>query len=340
MRARLVALLLLAAAVLYPAPAAGHADPSRADLWRAIAQRAYNRLQVVDTGGTQSAHTLAFAAQTAAWLLPGGWGEPAAGAYLTRLYATQNPDGGYGLGYAYDAHQDGTENFATTTYIVSLAGHVGPPLLDALRAEEDPVLRARLQTILNLISTAPRIDTAAGRCVAYSRHGTNDAKPGLCVHNVNAGAAAFMMEAGRSGFAVPWWLVQSIAQRELSAYNAGSRGWPYRDNLAPALQDDAHNAYSIESAYSLYYPIGYSAAYVYLSAAPNEANSALGSALLVGLPPAPTAMSGNTTIWCVLGDARRPDVDAWVTANFSNANALAQVAYYAARAARACEVTP
>jgi hypothetical protein len=211
LRAILSAAAITAVFLCLPQRAAGQADPTRADNWRTIAQRALTQLQVLDTGGTQSAHTLAFAAQTTAWLSPAGWTDPAATAYLTRLYATQNPDGGYGLGYAYDAHGDGTMNYATTTYIVSLAGHVGPPLLDGMRAGVVP--RAKVQVIFDLIATAPRIDTSAGRCIAYSRHGTNDAKPGLCVHNVNAGAAAFMLDAGRDGFAVPWWLVQGIAQR-------------------------------------------------------------------------------------------------------------------------------
>jgi len=340
LRAALATAAITAVFLCLPQPAAGRVDPTRADNWRAIAERALAQLQVLDTGGTQTAHTLAFAAQTTAWLSPSGWADPAATAYLTRLYATANPDGGYGLGYAYDAHNDGTDNFASTTYVVSLAGHVGPPLLDAYRSNPTPALRAKVQVIFDLIATAPRIDTAAGRCIAYSRHGTNDAKPGLCVHNVSAGAAAFMLDAGRDGFATPWWLVQGIAQRELSAYNANSRGWPYRDNMAPTLQDDAHNAYSIESVYSLAYPVGYSAAYVALSTAPNEPNSALGYALLVGLPWAPTAASGGTTIWCLLGDARLGDVDAWVTAKFADIGAMAQAAYYSARAARACTVPP
>jgi hypothetical protein len=330
----LAAAAVLTAAFLYPLPAGADPDPTRADNWRAVAQRAWNRLDTLTATGTHRAFTLAFAAQATAWLSPDGWQDPAAQTYLTRLYATANPDGGYGLGYAYDAHGDGTTNPATTTYVVSLAGHVGPVLLDGYRAGVVP--RAKVQAVFDLTATAPRIDTAAGRCIAYSRS-SNDAKVGLCVHNVNAGAAAFLLDAGRDGFAVPWWLVQGITKRELSAYNATTRFWPYRDNMAPAAQDAAHNAYTVESMYSLAYPVGYSAAYVAMYAEPDgDPNTPLVGMMLTGLPAAPTAMSGTTTVWCLLGDSHLGEADAFVTSYWSDPVRLAQAAYYSAKNARAC----
>lgn len=333
---RILAFLSIAllAIGLGPAPAAAE----RADDWRVIAQRALNQLEVLDTGGAQQATTLAYAAQATAWLSPDGWADPAATAYLPRLYATANPDGGYGLGYSYDAHGDGTVNPATTTYIVTLAGYVGPVLLDGYRHGVVP--RSKVQTIFDLIATAPRIDTSAGRCIAYSRN-ANDVHAGLCVHNVSAGAAAFMMDAALDGFAIPWWLVQGIVKRELSAYNATTRFWPYRDNMAPAPQDADHNSYTIESMYGLAYPVAYSAAYVALTAEPDgDPDTPIVYMRLAGLPAAPTAMTGGTTIWCLLGDTWLDEVDARVTATFTNIGAMAQAAYYSARASRACTVTP
>lgn len=338
--AALSAAVLTAVFLCLPQPAAGQADPTRADNWRAIAQRALTQLQVLDTGGPQAATTLAYAAQTTAWLSPLGWADPGAAAYLTRLYATANPDGGYGLGFAYDAHQDGTVNPATTTYTVTLAGYVGPVLLDAYRhGPAGLVPRAKVQQVFDLLVTMPRIDTAAGRCISYSRS-VNDSKPGLCVHNVSAGAASWMLDAGLDGFATPWWLIQGITKRELSAYNATTRFWPYKDT--PSQQQDAdHNSYSTESMYGLAYPVAYSAAYVALTAEPDgHAQTPLVYMRLTGLPPAPTAMSGDTTIWCLLGDSWLVESDAYVTANFSNIGRLAQAAYYSARAARACTVAP
>lgn len=333
---RLLALLsvVLLAVGLAPLPAAA----DRADDWRVIAQRALDQLNVLDAGQALPAGTLAYAAQATAWLSPSGWADPAAAAFLIRMYTTQNPDGGYGLGYAWDAHGDGTVNPATTSYTVTSAGYVAPVLLDAYRfGPVGLVPRALVQQQFDLIATMPRIDTSAGRCISYSRH-ANDAQPGLCVHNVSAGAAAFLLEAGRNGFAVPWWIVQGVAQRELSAYNASTRFWPYKDATAPAPQDADHNSYTVEAMYGLTYPVAYSAAYVALHAAPDgAATTPVVYMRLAGLPPAPTAMSGNTTIWCVLADRWLDEVDAFVTANFTNIGRLAQAAYYTARASRACE---
>ncbi len=300
----LLSMVLLAVGYA-PLPAAA----DRADDWRVIAQRALDQLEVLDTGGAQAATTLAYAAQATAWLSPSGWADPGATAYLPRLYSTQNPDGGYGLGYAYDAHQDGTVNPANTSYVVTSAGYVGPVLLDAYRAGAVP--RALVQEQFDVVATAPRIDTSAGRCIAYSRN-ANDVQPGLCVHNVNAGAAAFLLEAGKDGFAVPWWLIAGITKRELSAYNASTRFWPYKDATAPAAQDADHNSYNTEGMYGLAPPVAYSAAYV--------------------------ALTASTTIWCVLADQWLDEVDAFVTAGFTNIGRLAQVAYYASRASKACTI--
>jgi len=331
-RALALLTIVLLAVGLGPPPA--RAD--RADDWRAVSQRALDQLNVLDTGGTQPVTVLAYAAQATAWLSSSGWEDPAALAFLTRMYALQNPDGGYGLNYAWDAHQDGTVNPANTSYTVTSAGYVAPVLLDAYRHNPAAVPRALVQQQFDLIATMPRIDTSAGRCISYSRH-ANDAQPGFCVHNVSAGAAGFLLEAGRYGFAVPWWIVMGIAARELSALNRTTRFWPYKDSTAPAPQDSDHNSYTIEGMYELAFPAAYSAAYVAMFAAPDgTAQAPIVYMRLTGLPPAPAAMSGSTTIWCVLGDQWRDESDAYVTANLTNIGRMSQAAYYAARASKVC----
>ena len=330
-RSTLLAAAVLVAALLSPASASA-LDPSRPEQWRAVAEHAMDRLQQMDTGDPQRAWTLAYAAQTIAWLSPEGWQDPVALAYLDRLHATQNPDGGYGLGFAYDAHGDGTTNPATTTYTITMAGQVGPVLLDAYRAGAVPA--SEVQQVLNLLASTPRIDTAAGRCISYSRH-SNDAKPGLCVHNVNASAAWFMLEAGRDGFPVVWWLVQGITKRTLSAYNATTRYWPYRDNMTTP-QDTDHNAYTAEFVYGLAYPVGYSSAAVMLgNGLDGDPDTALIGARLAGLPAAPTAMDGTTTAWCTSADTWIDDVDAYVDWT-SEVHKVASAAYLSMRASRAC----
>ncbi len=330
MTRRLVSFLaaaLLVAAFLYPLPAAGQADPTRSDAWRTIAARAKSRLDVIG-GGTQRAMTLAYAAQATAWLSPQGWADPAVTAYLTRLYATQNPDGGYGLGFAYDAHGDGTMNPASTTYVVTLAGHVGPVLLDGMRAGAVP--RADIQELVDLVATAPRIDTAAGRCIAYSRD-PDDVKPGLCVVNVNAGAAAFLMQAGAEGFAVPWWLVAGIAKRTASQYNLTTRFTPYRDNMAPESDDPDHASYTAESMLPLAPQIAYVAAYHLMVNDFTYAHTPLAHARLTGATPVPGGLT-----WCELGDRWMSELDEYLTANWSEPTRVSQIAYYAARAAVVC----
>jgi hypothetical protein len=335
-RLTLLTVAALTVALLYPIPASGRADPTRAEAWRAIAHRALDRVDTLTATGTHRASTLGYAAQATAWLSPVGWQDPAAQVYLNRLYATRNPDGGWGLGFEYDAHGDGTCapptptscNSAATTYVVTLADHVGKPLLDAARAGVVP--RSDVQQVIDLIATAPRIDTAAGRCIAYSRN-ANDAKAGLCVHNVSAGAAAFFLEAGADGFAVPWWLVAGISKRTASVYNLSTRFTPYRDNMAPASDDPDHASYTAESMLRLDPSIGYVAAYHLMLNDFTYAQTPIAHMRLTSATVVPSGAS-----WCVLGDRWLAEADAYTTEVTGDVGRLSQIAYYASRAARAC----
>ncbi|GLW32281.1 hypothetical protein [Actinoplanes regularis] len=324
--------LLLAAALvavfLCPTPAAGDTEPTRADQWRTIAQRALDRYTAIQGSTTQQAMALSYAAQSSAWLSADGWQDPVAQAYLQRLYMLRNPDGGWGLGAAYDAHQDGSINASSTTYVVTLAGHVGPTLLDAWRAGIVP--RADVQTVVDLIVTAPRIDTTTGRCVAYSRAAA-DAKTGLCVHNVSAGAGAFLFQAGQAGFAPAWWLIAGIAKRTASAYNLTTRMTPYKDATAPTSDDPDHASYTAESMLWLDPAIGYVAAYYLAVNDFDHPQTPIAHMRLTGAPDVP-----GGTPWCELGDRWLTEADAYITTSANDPVRLSQIAYYGARNARVC----
>lgn len=333
MRRALASCLVVLAVILPAAVGAQAANPTRSAQWRAVAEHAMDRLEQMDGGGTQRAWTLAYAAQVEAWRSPLGWMDPVALLYLDRLHQTQNPDGGYGLGFAYDAHGDGTVNPATTTYTITMAGQVGPVLLDAYLAGVVPA--AEVQQVVDLLLSTPRIDTSAGRCFAYSRD-LDDAKPGLCVHNVNASVGWFLTEAARAGFVVPWLTIQLIDRRLLSAYNASTRYWPYRDNMAPAPQDADHNAMTVEYAYPLAHPVGYSAAVVMMGAPlDGDPDTPQVYMRLTGLPPAPTEVVDGVSVWCELGDQWIDEADAFVDAT-TEIHKVASAAYLSMRASRAC----
>lgn len=307
---------------------------ARAAAWRAKANTALGMFEDSYTGNPVSVFALSFITQTLAWQR--GWSDPAVADYLDQVYALQNPDGGYGLNRIYDAHGNGTNNPANTTYIVTITDHVGKTFLDGYRAGVVPF--GRVKTFVDLIATCPRIDTTAGRGVAYSRN-ANDAKTGLLVHNVNAGAAAFLMEAAGVGFEIPWYLVQGIIKRSMSAYDAGTRYWPYRDNMAPASQDTDHNSFTAESMYLLAPAVGYSSAFKMMSTPPDgHPQTPIAYMRLTGLPPMPGAWDGDTTIWCTLGDQWMDVVDDFILASADEPIRLAQAAYYCTKAALASEV--
>lgn len=327
MRRLLVSLTVLALLLIPGAPAWG----DRSDEWHNRAVDAIDRFEAADSGD-ENAWLYAYMAEAVARSSQAGWSDPKVAGYLAKVYARANPDGGYGLGVSYDAFADGTTNPASTTYTVSLAGHVGPVLLAGYRAGVVPA--GKVETVISLILSTPRLDTAAGRCWAYSRH-SNDAKAGLCVHNVNAGAAAFLLDAGADfPSAASWWLIAGATKRELSVYNASTKWWPYRDTSA--LGDPDHNSYEAESMYTLAYPVGYSAAYTHMVNSYSEATAPIAHMRLTSLPAQPTAMSGAASLWCVLGDQWLGEFDAFVTAQAGSPTRMAQAAYYAARNADAC----
>lgn len=329
------------AVVVVPSPPVQAA--TRAEQWRARAETALARFEQVKTS-SETPHALAYAAQVYAWLSPQGWQDPTARAYLAQVRAERNPDGGYGLGFAYDFGSDGTVNPANTTYSVTIADHVGPTILDAYRA--GVVDRSEVKTLVDLLMSTPRIVNANspyGQCVAYSRS-QNDNLAWACIHNVSAGVARFLVDANAAGVGAGGLqkLVVDISRREIFAYlpvaDDGRQAW-WRYGDSRALNDADHNAYSAESVYYLAYHIGREAAYQHMVTRWQDNSAApLAHMRLVALPGGPGSMSadGSTTLWCVLGDQWLGEFDQFVQS--AAARQAAQAAYFAARNARACAV--
>jgi hypothetical protein len=293
-----------------------------ADPWRELAERAIADFAALDED--QSAFSYAYLAAAIGRLY--GWDDPRATVYLHKLQALQNPDGGYGLNYAWDAFSDGTVNPGTTTYTVTLAGHVGMPLLEGYRA--GAVQPELVQQIVDLVVAAPRIDTTDGICLAYSYH-ANDAGAGNCVHNVNAGAAAFLREAQAAGFTIVDGdnLIAGITRREVAAYLPAERWWPYRDNPND-LQDTDHNSYSAESMYFLAPATGRQAAQHHMKhELADNPMAPIAHLRLTSLPYRPGGPN-----WCKLGERWLGEAREFA----SMGDRLPQVAYFAARNAEVC----
>ncbi len=290
-----------------------------------------------DSGGTSFG--LGMAAGAAGMLH--GWSHVVTTGLLVRLLDGRNPDGGYGLGRAYDAFADGTLNGPETTYTVTLAGHVGPTLLAAYRGGSPVMARADVQAIVDLlVHDVPRIPIARGQCVAYSLD-PNDSPPaaGLGqVHNVNSGVALFLHEANAAGFGATGMqrLITDITLAEIVAYREASLWWPYLDD-DPDLsgQDPDHNSYMAEAMYRLAYWIGREVAYsqmAYPPPVPGNSQDPIVHTRLVSLPGGPGSWSRTApgvTLWAELGDTHRAEQDAYLAT--LTGDRAAQFAYYAAR---------
>lgn len=325
-----VVVLLLSLAGATPT-AARAAD--RADEWRAQASWALTIFDEADTGNERtSAYGLAYEASGRLR----GWNDARTVALLNKILLQKKPDGGYGLNFAFDVLSDGTVNPASTTYTVTLADHVGSSLLEGYRNGAVP--RGEIQNIVNLLMSTPRIDTAAGQCIAYSRH-PNDTVPYACVHNVSAGAARFLMEAnaagvGRSGLAA---LVEGVTRREVAAFDAAARNWHYADTRL--MSDPDHTSYQAWSMYTLAPQLGTNIAYSMINtdyrASEGLQPSSVIHARLTALPASSTLGPRD---WCAMGDQWISEVEEYVKPGMGAASA-SQIAQLAAKAADACEVS-
>jgi hypothetical protein len=179
-----------------------------------------------------------------------GWRDPRTQGWLDRLYTKKNGDGGYGLGYAFDAYQDGTVNPPDTTYTITVAWHVGRVLIAGYDGGGVPAWQVRQAAdVLLDLPTA-----AGGQCPAYSAN-ANDAGQ-ACVWNVSAAAAWFLDQADRRGLgpagrhgalvaAVRAWTAHLAA-----SYRPDLNAWTYQEGAAAPL-DSWHNAPVVEAMLSL-----------------------------------------------------------------------------------------
>jgi hypothetical protein len=328
---------LLTVLVFVSGPAANAADPlTRSQQWRAIAEEALAGYKTAPQPTSflplmQSTAILAIARLN-------GWDDPQIDVLLSKLLAERNPDGGWGVGAPFPSKNGTDTNPATTTYTVTLAGHVGPTLLAAYKAgvltNTEP-----LKTITSLLMTTGRINTPEGQCVAYSRS-SFDVGTGLCVHNVNAGVADYLTQAAAAGFGKTGLqkLVVDITRRENSAYNPAWSGWSYQDNRTVS-QDPDHQGYEGRSFYFLMYPVGREAIYHVLAAPTVNDDSRRGHMQLVATPGGPGSqglVDKTTTLWCEMGDRWLDEAADYVAASTGDAMRLAQAADLAAANSLAC----
>lgn len=303
---------------------------TRADDWNAIADSFISAFELADDDA-QVAH--AYAAMVQAISTRYGWDDPRVTVYLEKVYERRNPDGGWGLGFAYDQWSDGSVNPATTTYTVTLADHVGPMLLDCYA--QGLVPGADISTCVSLIMTTQTatFPNPYGRAISYSRSSNDNVTPtnNRDVHNVVAHAGAFLSRANEAGFNATGLnrRIVDFTRHEVTAYNAATTWWPYTGTGAPS--DTDHAAAEAEAMLRLAWHVGREVAYQILANGHDDEPAArIAWARLAGLPPGPGAVSGDTTLWLTLADQWMDEVAAYVTV--ANARQKAQVAYWAARA--------
>lgn len=331
-----MAVAVVGASVLVgSAPA--HAS-TRSDGWRARAVAAIDAFRATD-GGAERVGAYAYMMEAVGRVY--GWDDPRVAEYLAKVWSMQNPDGGWGLPYAYDAFKDGTVNPADTSYAVTMADHVGLPFVAAYRA--GLVTADQLKALMWKIMALPRVPVEKGQCVAYSTQ-TWDAKTGYCVHNANAGVGYFLQEVNAAGLGTTGLhkLVTDISVHTVTAYRTADVWWPY--NGDGALQDTDHEGYTAQSVYALSYWVGREAAYKVMNTEypSTDLLAPLAHMRLVSTPGGVGSMDpagSGTTLWCVMGDRWTSEADAFL-ANPPGATEQnfrrAQVAVFSARNAAAC----
>lgn len=336
----LAAIAALGAAFLCSPFAVADPPPTRGEQWRAVAVQALDAYELLAVPTASAAFTYGSALWATGTLY--GWADPRVQPLIAQLMAVRNPDGGWGLGYPYPA-LDGTTNPATTTYTVTLAGHVGPALLAAYKggalADREP-----LQRITQLLMGTTRYVPASGTCVSISRDASDAASaahPNRCVHNINAGVADYLTQASEAGFGQTGLhsLVVAITRFEVATYVPAWAGWPYF-HAGATEQDPDHGGYSAQSLYFAAYPVGRESAYQLLAIPAVNDNGRRAHMRLVALPGGPGSWSRTepgVTLWCQMGDQWLTEAQAYVTASGVDAKRLAQAAMIAALDAVACE---
>ncbi|MHA7281701.1 hypothetical protein [Arthrobacter sp. TMS2-4] len=232
--------------------------------WNSIARDMFHRMESDPDGQPEYASwTYAYQARMSAEYR--GWKHPTTQQYLTKVYSLRKADGGYGLGKSWDAFSDGSVNPVSTTYTVSTADHVGEVLLAGYLAGAVP--RAELVSAVDSLLSTPIDDTPNGKCMAYSTSLPDRPSKSGCVVNVSLGAAAFLSKVADSGalegdppkLVKVFQVVSQLKWLGIETYNEKGGGWAYlylpSGNTPfgrPPVQDANHNAYTFESAVTLY----------------------------------------------------------------------------------------
>jgi hypothetical protein len=322
----LVAFVIALTIAVVIAPGSASAGTA-GEWWEAKAEIALSRFMAQDTGqGT----AFGYGSATEAARILYGWEDERTLLLLQRLRSKKNPDGGYGLNAPSDSFNNGTVNPATTSYTVTMAGHVGFTLLNAYEAGLVP--RSEIQTLVTLLVTTPRVPVARGQCLSYSR--AQDDVAGGCVHNVNAGAGWFLQEAAAAGFGYTGMarLITDITIQELVAYRESQVWWPYL-NSGPN-QDTDHNSYSAASMYRLAYWVGREAIYKHLNNSYNDnANAPIAHMVLTSQPGGINSqgiINPERTLWCEMGDRWMPEAEAFLATRVT----MDRLAQYAVAAAK------
>lgn len=335
--AAFIAAALLADPVPSPSDSAPPVPLTRSQQWRAVAVQALDAYEQKPPTTTWRPfiHSQALLAIGRLY----GWDDPRVPTLVAQLLAERNPDGGWGIEQAWDAFQDGTTNPADTTYTVTLAGHVGPALLEAWRhgvlTDPEP-----LQTITKiLVSQTPRLTNATGQCVTYSRAAADSS---YCVPNVSAGVADYLTQASAAGFGRSGLqkLVVDVTRRSVTTYRTDWAGWPYVEGQSTE-QDPDHGAYTARSMYFLAYPVGREGVYGALAPVATTDQGRRGHLQSVSTPGGPGSqglVDPATTLWCEMGDAWIGEATTYVADPARTAQDLSQAAAMAAASSIACEV--
>lgn len=242
------------------APVQTQATPVVAQDWMAIADQAAAESATAmpfvesDGGGAIPVWWIAPVAYYAGKKF--GWQDSRTTYWTSRVLARKNPDGGYGLGYAWDWRGDGTTNPANTSYTITTAGHVGRTLIAAY---DDGGFFANeiRQAATSLLNTST---TAGGKCVSYSNSTHDRNKP--CVFNVTAHGAWFLWSAAKRGLYpagrqaemdTKWRTWRDYTwthfRDDLEGY-AGAPGWAYEQGQN-VLQDPWHHAATVWPLYEM-----------------------------------------------------------------------------------------
>lgn len=314
--ARLVATVLATVALCFSCMAT---NASASQDW---ADRAEDAIAVAESldSGTETPATYAFLAGSIAEVR--GWNDPDVQTYLNKVYAQRLASGGYGLGYAWDAFQDGSVNPATTTYAITVTGQVGRVMLDGYQAGAVP--KAEIERLVQVTLNMPR-STATGQpgiCLSYSSRASD--MP-YCVPNITASAGKFLTDAWHAGIQLPGQLelMAGLTQRDASTYVTGTGFWPYIQG-GSAQNDWNHNAVNVEAELTLSPAIGQESLDAMMAlTTPAKWVDPLGKVAL--LPYA-----------CEHAGGLLDDYDAILSDSRMTASLAAQAAYWAARTASHC----